>query len=131
MKTYILQHVPFEKPGILDELEPTVIKIFENNPQLPNVDDIEFLIILGGPMRENDFSNLPPTYTTVGAVGALDPFRDETINYVKALTSANVPVEFHLYPGCFHEFEAMVPNSYISNKAIEESIVALKRGLLS
>ncbi|WP_142956115.1 alpha/beta hydrolase [Enterococcus durans] len=80
------------------------------------------------PMRETDFSKLPATYTTVGT---LDPFRDETINYVQALISANIPVEFHLYPGCYHEFEDIVPNSYISKKAIEDSIVALKRGLLN
>ncbi|GGB09101.1 esterase [Macrococcus hajekii] len=78
------------------------------------------------PMRETDFSQLPPTYTTVGS---LDPFRDETMNYVRALTDAGVPVEFHLYPGGYHEFEAMVPDSGISKKAIRESIEALKRGL--
>ncbi len=54
MKTYVLQHVPFEKPGILDELEPIVIKLFESDHQLPNVDDIDFLIILGGPMSVHD-----------------------------------------------------------------------------
>lgn len=80
------------------------------------------------PMRENCFSKLPPTYTTVGS---LDPFRDETMNYVKALSAAGVPVEFHLYPGAYHEFEAIVPNSSISKKAIKESIIALKNGLLS
>lgn len=78
------------------------------------------------PMREEDFSHLPPTYTTVGT---LDPFRDETMNYVKALTEAGVPVEFHLYPGGFHEFESIVPDAQISQKATSESIEALKRGL--
>ncbi|MGX1435560.1 alpha/beta hydrolase fold domain-containing protein [Mammaliicoccus sciuri] len=78
------------------------------------------------PMHETDFSNLPPTYTTVGS---LDPFRDETMNYVQALTEAGVPVEFHLYPGGYHEFEAMVPEANISKKAIDESITALRNGL--
>lgn len=54
MKTYLLQHVPFEKPGILDLLEPTVIKLFESNNQLPKAEDIDFLIILGGPMSIHD-----------------------------------------------------------------------------
>lgn len=78
------------------------------------------------PMRETDFSNLPPTYTTVGS---LDPFRDETMNYVKALTEAGVPVEFHLYPGGYHEFEAMVPDSEISKRAVSDSIRALNEAL--
>ena len=46
------------------------------------------------PIRETDFSQLPATYTSVGT---LDPYRDETINYVQALAQAGVPVEFHLY----------------------------------
>lgn len=77
-------------------------------------------------MRETDFSDLPPTYTTVGS---LDPFRDETINYVRALADAGVPVEFHLYPGGYHEFEAMVPDAEMSKEAVKQSIEALKKGL--
>lgn len=78
------------------------------------------------PMKETDFSQLPPTYTTVGS---LDSFRDETMNYVKALTEAGVPVEFHLYPGGYHEFEAMVPDSEISKRAVSDSIRALTNAL--
>jgi len=34
------------------------------------------------PARETDYAGLPPTTTFVGA---LDPFRDETVDYVKQL----------------------------------------------
>ncbi|MGK0577131.1 alpha/beta hydrolase [Macrococcus capreoli] len=78
------------------------------------------------PMRETDFTNLPPMYTMVGA---LDPFRDETMDYVKALTEADIPVEFHLYPGGFHEFESLVPDAEMSQRAVAETISALREGL--
>ncbi|MFJ7667596.1 alpha/beta hydrolase [Lysinibacillus sp. NPDC097195] len=84
--------------------------------------------IYAAPARATDYSNLPPTYTSVGE---LDPFRDETIQYVTNLISAGVPVEFHLYPGCFHEFESIVPNASISKLATEETYRALKNALNS
>jgi acetyl esterase/lipase len=51
------------------------------------------------PIRAKDLTGLPPAYTFIGQ---LDPFRDETLEYVARLAQAGVPVEFHLYPGCFH-----------------------------
>ncbi|WP_339037135.1 hypothetical protein [Mammaliicoccus sciuri] len=36
---------------------------------------------------------------------------------------------FHLYPGGYHEFEAMVPDSEISKRAVAESIRALNEAL--
>lgn len=54
MSIYILQHVPFEKPGILEALDATIIKLYESDYRLPDVVDIDLLIILGGPMSVND-----------------------------------------------------------------------------
>lgn len=76
------------------------------------------------PTRANDLSGLPPAYI---CVGQLDPFRDETINYVTRLAQAGVPVEFHLYPGCFHGFDAICNNAKISIQARNEYINALKK----
>ncbi|MFJ7667597.1 type 1 glutamine amidotransferase [Lysinibacillus sp. NPDC097195] len=54
MSTYILQHVPFETPGIIEEIESyTLIKIYENG-QLPSIEEVSMLIILGGPMSVSD-----------------------------------------------------------------------------
>lgn len=78
------------------------------------------------PARATDLSGLPPTYT---CVGDLDPFRDETIDYVTRLSQAGVPVEFHLYPGCFHGFEGLVPTADISQRAKKEYLTALKLAL--
>ncbi|MGE8001167.1 type 1 glutamine amidotransferase [Lysinibacillus sp. NPDC093190] len=54
MSTYILQHVPFETPGIIEEIESyTIIKMYED-AQLPSIEEVGMLIILGGPMSVND-----------------------------------------------------------------------------
>lgn len=59
MKVTILQHAAFEKPGLITDwinmngYETQTIKIFEQHP-LPVAAEIEFLIVLGGPMSVND-----------------------------------------------------------------------------
>jgi acetyl esterase/lipase len=78
------------------------------------------------PARAKNLSNLPPTYT---CVGQLDPFRDETIEYVAKLAQAGVPVEFHLYPGAYHGFELLNPTTEIGKKAKNQYVQALKKAL--
>ncbi|WEG14776.1 alpha/beta hydrolase [Pullulanibacillus sp. KACC 23026] len=73
------------------------------------------------PARADDLSGLPFTYT---CVGQLDPFRDETLDYVTRLARAGVDVEFHLYPGCYHGFEGIAPNAEISKRAVSEYVEA-------
>lgn len=76
------------------------------------------------PMRATDFSRLPPTFTFVGE---LDALRDETMEYVLKLSQAKVPVEFHLYAGCFHGFDLFFPDTDISEVANLAIINALKK----
>ncbi|WP_339165874.1 alpha/beta hydrolase [Paenibacillus sp. FSL R5-0341] len=64
--------------------------------------------------RATDYSNLPPTVTFVGDV---EPFRDETIEYVKQLKEAGIPVEFTLYKGCYHGFDIINPKAKVSQEA--------------
>ena len=73
--------------------------------------------------RADDLSGLPFTYT---CVGQLDPFRDETLQYVTKLCQAGVDVEFHLYPGCYHGFESIVPTAAVSQRAVTEYVEAAK-----
>lgn len=73
--------------------------------------------------RATDYSGLPFTYT---CVGQLDPFRDETLDYVTRLCRAGVDVEFHLYPGCYHGFEGISPNAAVSQRATAEYVGAVK-----
>jgi len=78
------------------------------------------------PARAKNLANLPPTYT---CVGQLDPFRDETIQYVARLAQAGVPVEFHIYPGGYHAFEFLNPTSEIGQRATNQYVQALSRAL--
>ncbi len=68
------------------------------------------------PSRANDFSGLPPTLTYVGD---LDTFHDETVDYVERLRAAGVPVEFKIFPGCYHGWEAFVPKARISGEVVQ------------
>ena len=61
----------------------------------------------------DDLSHLPPTITFVGE---LEPFKDETIEYVEALKKANI-VKFALFPKAFHAFEQLVKHADVAKKA--------------
>ena len=66
------------------------------------------------PARATDYANLPPTITFVGD---LEPFRDETIEYVENLRKMAVPVEFKLFEGCYHGFDEVAPDSEVAQQA--------------
>lgn len=61
-----------------------------------------------------NYKHLPPTITFVGA---LEPFKDETINYVEALKKENIPVKFDIFEKAYHAFESLVPQASISKRA--------------
>lgn len=67
------------------------------------------------PSRASDFRNLPPAVTFAGD---LEPFRDETVQYVSSLKDAGVPVDFELFSGCYHAFDRMNPYADVSRKAL-------------
>lgn len=56
------------------------------------------------PTRETDYSALPPTLTFVGTI---EPFYDETVEYVENLKEAGNEVKFEEYEGCFHAFDIL------------------------
>lgn len=64
--------------------------------------------------RATDLRSLPPTYI---AVGALDMFADEDVDYATRLRHAGVPVELHVYPGAPHGFDGLTPNTAIARRA--------------
>lgn len=59
MRVHYLQHVPFEGLGSIEtwlqsvRAEVSVTRFFED-PVLPGVDDLDLLIVMGGPMSVND-----------------------------------------------------------------------------
>ena len=54
------------------------------------------------PARNTDYQGFPPTITFVGD---LEPFYQETLDYVQALRDAGVEVTFREYKGCYHAFD--------------------------
>lgn len=64
MRAHFFQHVPFEGPGSIEtwlqsvRAEITGTQFFED-ATLPDVKDIDLLIIMGGPMSVNDEADLP------------------------------------------------------------------------
>lgn len=64
--------------------------------------------------RAEDYRNLPPAVTFVGDI---EPFRDETIQYVENLRSAGVPVNFEIYKGAYHGFDIIHSKAQVSQTA--------------
>ena len=67
------------------------------------------------PARAKDYRNLPPAVTFVGD---LEPFRDETIEYVDNLRKAGVPVQFKVFKGCYHAFDQFNPKANVTREAL-------------
>lgn len=72
--------------------------------------------IYAAPSRNKDHSGIPPTITFVGD---LEPFKDETINYVNALKQQNIHVSFKLFKGCYHAFDLIASKSSIAQQALK------------
>lgn len=65
---------------------------------------------------------LPPAYIDVGQ---LDLFRDDCLEYVRELGQAGVDVNFHLYAGVLHAFEAFAPEAEVTRFALEQRVKAI------
>lgn len=77
------------------------------------------------PARATDLSGLPPAFI---AVGALDLFLAEDMDYARRLIESRVPVELHVYPGAYHGFDVM-PGAPVSGRMQRDMIAALRRAL--
>jgi acetyl esterase/lipase len=63
------------------------------------------------PARATDLSDLPPAFLSVGEA---EMFRDETVDYARALWRAGVDAELHVWPGGFHAFDVFAPHSALA-----------------
>ena len=66
------------------------------------------------PARETNLAGLPPAFIDVGSA---ETFRDEDVAYATRIWQCGGVAELHVYPGCFHGFDAMVPQAAISQEA--------------
>jgi len=78
------------------------------------------------PARARDLTGLPPAYI---AVGALDPFVGENVDYAARLVAVRVPTELHVYPGACHAFDVVGAESLIGRRFVAERNAVLKRAL--
>lgn len=78
--------------------------------------------------RATDLSGLPPAFM---AVGDMDLFVNEDIEYANRLIKAGVPTELHVYPGAIHGFNAFATNTNVAqncNKASRRALMAALKG---
>lgn len=76
--------------------------------------------------RAEYLGGLPPTFI---AVGALDLFVEEDIEYARRLMRAGVPVELHVYPGAYHGFIHMI-GTEISQRFNRDSLASVRKAFI-
>jgi acetyl esterase/lipase len=76
--------------------------------------------------RAESLEGLPPAYI---AVGDIDLFAEEDVDYARRLIAAGVPAELHVYPGACHAFDMLVPGADVSKRFTVDIHRALKRAL--
>jgi acetyl esterase/lipase len=77
------------------------------------------------PARAHDLADLPATFL---AVGALDLFLAENLEFARRLVEGGVPTELHVYPGAYHGFP-LVKTAAVSQRYERDFADALQRGL--
>ncbi|MFE3827933.1 alpha/beta hydrolase [Streptomyces sp. NPDC059092] len=66
------------------------------------------------PARATDLSGLPPAFIDVGSA---ETFRDEDVAYASRLWQAGGRAELHVWPGGFHGFETLAPQTALAQEA--------------
>ena len=78
----------------------------------------------GVPARRPDLAGLPPTFI---AVGGVDLFVREDIDYARRLTEAGVATELLVLPGAFHGFDLLAPGSMLAKALNKARLDALRK----
>lgn len=78
------------------------------------------------PARVSDLRGLPPAFI---AVGSIDLFVNEDIEFAQRLNNAGVTTELIVVPGAFHGFDLFPGTNRITKSFNEARLVALRRGL--
>lgn len=77
------------------------------------------------PGRAADLGGLPPTFI---ALGSIDLFAAENLDFGRRLIDAGVAVEMHVYPGAFHAFN-LVADARCAKALAQAEAEALRRAL--
>ncbi len=67
------------------------------------------------PARRLDLRGLPPCYTFVGDI---EPFYQETVDYVRRLKEAGVEAACDVYPNWFHAYDLFFPAKKVVREAV-------------
>jgi acetyl esterase/lipase len=67
------------------------------------------------PARAADLSGLPPAFIDVGSA---ETFRDEDVAYATRIWQAGGSAELHVWPGGFHGFASLAPDTALSRAAV-------------
>jgi len=78
------------------------------------LEGVEDVSIYAAPARAENLRDLPPTCTYVGTI---EPFHDETVDFVNRLREQGVEVAFKEYEGCFHAFDLMGAGTKVGKDA--------------
>lgn len=77
------------------------------------------------PARASSLEGLPPAFI---AVGGLDLFLAEDLDYARRLTEAGVATELHVYPRAYHGFDVL-PDAGPVQRMRRDAVEALRRAL--
>jgi len=58
-----------------------------------------------------------------------DILLEEDLEYARRLLRAGVPTELHVYPGAYHGFDAIAPDSRVTQVYTRDYMDALRRAL--
>jgi acetyl esterase/lipase len=76
------------------------------------------------PALADDLSGLPPTLLDVGSA---ETFRDEVVAYASRIWAAGGVAELHVWPGGFHGYDSVAPQSRIARLTWEARASWLRR----
>lgn len=70
--------------------------------------------VYAAPGREDDLSNLPPTFIDCGSS---EVFRDECVDFARRIWHAGGQAELHVWDGGTHGFDLLAPDAIVSRAA--------------
>ncbi|KAJ5815253.1 hypothetical protein N7474_007030 [Penicillium riverlandense] len=79
---------------------------------------------LEAPARAMDLSNLPAAFIDVGEC---EVFRDEAVAYASKMWECGSTAELHVWPGAYHGFDIVAPDTPLAKVAIETKKAWIKR----